>query len=53
MPSMLRKRRRRVIQDVNDEDAENIPILTEAQREAINNDLPANGELRKVCAFAH
>ncbi|TDL14942.1 hypothetical protein BD410DRAFT_832883 [Rickenella mellea] len=45
-----RKRHRRAIQTINEEDAENTPILTEAQLEALNDELPANGAARKVFA---
>ncbi|TDL21300.1 hypothetical protein BD410DRAFT_789724 [Rickenella mellea] len=43
-----RKRHRRVVQSVNKADAENIPILTEAQLEAVNGELPVNGVARQI-----
>ncbi len=47
MAQALRKRRRRVT-DVQAEDTENIPILDQARLDALNNELPPNGEARKV-----
>ncbi len=46
-----RKRRHRVIQEINDADAENMPILTDAQLETLNSELSHNGEARKVCNY--
>lgn len=50
-PPVPRRRRRRVIQDVNGENAENIPILTTEQVDALNAELTPDGAARKVRKF--
>ncbi len=43
-----RKRRRRVVQEINNAEAENFSIMTESDMTALNNELSANGMARKV-----